>query len=78
LFDYAFYVYWRQFDLLLLSLASKLGCHPCTKAVLIAISAIPQNKPPLGQYQLKMADMGYILVELCFLYVLETGWTAFA
>jgi hypothetical protein len=43
-----------------LSLTSKLGFHPCTKALLVAISAIPQNKPPLGQYQLKIADMGYI------------------
>jgi hypothetical protein len=37
-------MYWRQFEMLLLSLALKLGFHPCTKAVLVAISAIPQNK----------------------------------
>jgi hypothetical protein len=41
--------------MLLLSLALKLGFHICTKAVLVAISAIPRNKPPLGQYQLKIA-----------------------
>jgi hypothetical protein len=42
-------MYWRQVEQLLLSLAFKLGFHPCTKAVLVAISTIPQNKPPLGQ-----------------------------
>jgi hypothetical protein len=49
LLDYALYMYWRQVEMLLLGLASKQGCHPCTKAVLVAISAIPQNNPPLGQ-----------------------------
>jgi hypothetical protein len=41
--DYAFYMYWRVFEIPLLSLALKIGFHPCTKAVLVAISAIPQN-----------------------------------
>jgi hypothetical protein len=59
-------MYWRQFELLLLSLASKLGLHPCTKTVLVAISTIPRIKPPLGQYQLKIAGMGYVLVGLAF------------
>jgi hypothetical protein len=31
----------EQDEMLLLSLASKLGSHPCTKAVLVAISTIP-------------------------------------
>jgi hypothetical protein len=48
-FNYDFYMYWREVELLLLCLPLKLGCHPFTKAVLVAISAIPQNKPPLGQ-----------------------------
>jgi hypothetical protein len=30
-------MYWRQVELLLLSLALKLGYHPCTKAVLVAV-----------------------------------------
>jgi hypothetical protein len=28
LLDYAFYKYWKQFEMLLLGLASKLGLHP--------------------------------------------------
>ncbi len=36
LLDYAFYMYWREVELIFLSHSSKLGCHPCTKAVLVA------------------------------------------
>jgi hypothetical protein len=32
--DYAFYMHWRQFEMVWLSLASKLGFHPSTKAVI--------------------------------------------
>jgi hypothetical protein len=38
LLDDAFYMYWRQFAMLPLGLASKLGFQPLTKAVLVAIS----------------------------------------
>jgi hypothetical protein len=76
--DYAFYMYWRVFEIPLLSLALKIGFHPCTKAVLVAISAIPQNYPSLVQYELKIADIGYILVGFCFLYILERVQNAFA
>jgi hypothetical protein len=33
--DYAFYVYWKQFEMLWLGLASKLGFYTLTKAVLV-------------------------------------------
>jgi hypothetical protein len=42
-------MYLRQVEMFLLSLAKKLAYHPCTKDALVAISAIRQNKPPLGQ-----------------------------
>jgi hypothetical protein len=59
LLNYAFYMHWRQFEMLWLSLASKLGFHPSTKAILVAISTSPPNWPP-------------ILVGLCSLYASET------
>jgi hypothetical protein len=31
-----------------LGIASKLGCHPLTKAILIAISTSPPKWPPIG------------------------------
>jgi hypothetical protein len=34
LLDYDLYMHWKQFDMLLLDLASKLGFHPLTKASL--------------------------------------------
>jgi hypothetical protein len=48
LLDYAFYMSWRQFEMLPLGLASKLGFQPLTKAVLVVISTIPQKQPPVG------------------------------
>ena len=48
LLEYAFYMPWRQFEMLWLTLASKLGFHPLTKAVLAAISTRPPNHPPVG------------------------------
>jgi hypothetical protein len=44
LVGYAFYMYWRQFEMLWMNLASKLGFHPLTKAVLVA--AISTTSPP--------------------------------
>ncbi len=55
-------MYWREVGLLLLSLATKLGFHPCTKVVMVAIYAIPRNNTPLGKSQLRIADIGYIPV----------------
>jgi hypothetical protein len=53
-------------------LASKLGLHPLTKAVLVIISTSPPNWPPIGPWQLKIAEICNVLDILCFLYVLET------
>jgi hypothetical protein len=50
LLDYAFYMYWRQFEMLPLGLASKLGFQPLTKAVLVAISINPPKQPPAGPW----------------------------
>jgi hypothetical protein len=72
LLDYAFYMYWRQLEMLLLGLASKLGFHPLTEAVLVAISTTPSKKPPAGPWQLKLVEICNVLVGLCFLFVLET------
>jgi hypothetical protein len=44
LLEYAFYMHWRQFEMLWLTLASKLGFHPLTKAVLVAISTKKKNR----------------------------------
>ncbi len=41
-------MHWRQFEMLWLSLASKLGFGPLTKAVLVAISTSPPKWPPIG------------------------------
>jgi hypothetical protein len=47
LLDYAFYMYWRQFEMLPLGLASKLGLHPVGVAYLspgtsnLLVSSIP-------------------------------------
>jgi hypothetical protein len=54
-----------------LSLTSKLGFHPLTKAVLVAIPTSPPKWPPIGPYQLKIAEICNALVGLCCLYVLE-------
>jgi hypothetical protein len=50
LLDYAFYMHWRKFEVLWFSLASKLGFHPLTKAVLVAISTSPSKWPPIAPY----------------------------
>jgi hypothetical protein len=48
LLDYAFYMYLRQSELLPLSLASKLGFHPLTIAILFPISTSPPKSTPMG------------------------------
>jgi hypothetical protein len=58
--------------MLSLGLASRLGFHPLTKAVLILISTSPPKQPPAGPRQLKIVEICNALVGLCFLYVLET------
>jgi hypothetical protein len=58
--------------MLSLGLASRLGFHPLTKAVLILISTGPPKQPPVRPWQLKIAEIFNELVGLCFLYVLET------
>jgi hypothetical protein len=52
--------------------ASKLGFHPLTKAVLVVISTSPHKQPPVGPWQLKIAEICNALVGLCCLYALET------
>jgi hypothetical protein len=47
-------IYEGQFEMLPLGLASKLGLHPFTKAVLVVISTSPPKQPPAGPWQLKM------------------------
>jgi hypothetical protein len=59
--------------MLWLSLASKLGFCPMTKAALVVIStSSPPKQPPIGPWQLKIAQICNELVGLCFLYALET------
>jgi hypothetical protein len=65
-------MYWRQFEMLLLSLDTELGLHLSTKAILGVISTSPPKQPPAGPWQLKIAKIFSALVGLCFLYVLET------
>jgi hypothetical protein len=65
-------MYWRQFEVLWLGLASKLSWHPLTKAVLVDICTSPPKQPSGGPWQLKIVEMCNALVGLCFLYVLET------
>jgi hypothetical protein len=48
LLGYAFYMYWRQCEMLGFSLALKLGFQPLTKAILVAISTSPPKWPPIG------------------------------
>jgi hypothetical protein len=36
LLEYAFYMHWKQFEILPLGIALKLGFHPLTKAILVA------------------------------------------
>ena len=56
-----------------LSLASKLGLHPLTKAVLVVISTSPPKQPPAVTSQLKITEICNAFVGSCFLYnVLET------
>jgi hypothetical protein len=53
-----------------LGLASKLGFHPLTKAILVAISTSPQKEPhSIGLQGLKIAEICNVLIEVCFLYV---------
>jgi hypothetical protein len=40
LLDHVFNMYWRQFEMLPLGLALKLGFYPLTKAVLVAIKLL--------------------------------------
>jgi hypothetical protein len=72
LLDYAFYIMnWRQFEMLPLGIASKLGLHPSTKAILVAVSTSPPKQPPaVGPWQLKIVGFCNALVRLCFIYVL--------
>jgi hypothetical protein len=65
-------MHWRQCEVLSFGLASKLGFHPLTKAALFAISTIPPKWPPIGPWQLKIAEICNALVGLCVLYVFET------
>jgi hypothetical protein len=65
-------MHWRQFEMLWLSLASKLGFHPLTKAVLVVLSTSPPKWPTVGPWQLKIAEICHALVGLCFLYAYET------
>jgi hypothetical protein len=68
LLDYAVYMHRKQFVMLQLTLASKLGFHPLTKAVLVALSTSPPKWATVGPWQLKIAEICNALVGLCFLY----------
>jgi hypothetical protein len=46
LLDYAFYMYWKQFEMFWLSLASKLGLHP------VAIAPLSPNATSLVDSQI--------------------------
>jgi hypothetical protein len=47
------------------SLTSKLGLHPLSKTVLVAISTSPPKWPPiLGPYRLKIVEICNALVGL--------------
>jgi hypothetical protein len=65
-------MYWRQFEMLPLGIASKLDFHPLTRANLVAESTTSQKQPPLGPWQLKIVGICNALVGLFFLDVLET------
>jgi hypothetical protein len=73
LLDYAFYMHWRQFEMLWSSLASKLGFRPLNEAIWVVISATgPPTKGPFrGPWQLKIGKIWNALVGLCFLPVLK-------
>jgi hypothetical protein len=47
-------MYWRQFEMLPLGLASKLGFHPSTKAILVAVLTSPPKQPPVEPWQFKI------------------------
>jgi hypothetical protein len=66
LLAYAFHMYLRQCEMLPLALASKLGLHPLTKAVLVARCTSPPKQPPAGPWQLKIVKICNALVGLCF------------
>jgi hypothetical protein len=55
LLDYSIYImYWSQFEMLPLGIASKLGYHPFTNAILVTVvSTSPPKQPPVGPWQLK-------------------------
>jgi hypothetical protein len=72
LLDYAFYIQQRKFEMLQFSLTLKLGYHPLTKGILVAISNSPPKQPPIGPCQSKIVEICNAIVGLFFLYVLET------
>ena len=54
------------------SLSSKqLGFYLLTTKAVIS-ATIPQKQPPVGPWQLKIAEICNALVGLCFIYALET------
>jgi hypothetical protein len=72
LLDYAFYKYWRKYEMLWLTLALKIGFHPLTKAVLVVISTSPPKWATVGPWQLQMEEICNALVGICCLYALKT------
>jgi hypothetical protein len=62
LLDYSFYMYLRQFVIFRLAIASKLGFHLLTKAILVAVSTSPPKQPPVvGPWQLKIVGISNAL-----------------
>jgi hypothetical protein len=74
LLDYSLYImYCRQFEMLPFGIASKLGFHPFTKAILVAVSTSPPKNPPAGPWQLKIVGICNSLIAFnlkCFRLVL--------
>ena len=65
--DYSFHImFWRQFEMLPLGIASKLGLHPFTYDILVTVvSTSPPKQPPAGPWQLKIVEICNGLVGLC-------------